>query len=127
MMIASAAFATRKKSTPSIVTGTLSRVITCCLGMFTASTRVSTIRIWSISGITMNRPGPLMVWNLPSRKTTAFSHCAASRIDDETTTSRNSQPMREEERQRRAGLADGDRRRPLPGGAARRTRDPRCS
>ena len=103
MMIASAAFSTRKKSTPSIVTGTLSRVMTCCLGMLTARTRVSTIRIWSISGTIMNNPGPLMLWNLPRRKTTAFSHWAARRIDDEMTTSRNSQASRRGRRRRSAG------------------------
>ena len=40
-----AAFWTRKNRTPSIVTGTLSRVMTCCFGIFTARTRVSTIQI----------------------------------------------------------------------------------
>ena len=47
-----------------------------------ARTRVSIIRTWSINGMTMNRPGPLMLLNLPSRKITPFSHWAASRTAD---------------------------------------------
>ena len=49
-----------------------------------------------------------MVWYLPSRKTTAFSHWAARRIDDEMTTSKNSQSSpKTKASDRGCSLADG--------------------
>ena len=56
--MASAASATRKNRTPSMVTGTLSRVITCWRVISSACTRVSTRLTQSTRGITKYKPGP---------------------------------------------------------------------
>ena len=50
-----------------------------------------------------------MLWNLPRRKTTAFSHWTATRIADAITTSRNSQPMPKTTAAIRVLLADHPR------------------
>jgi len=41
----------------------------------------------------MNSPGPLILENFPNLKITAFSHCFARRIADETSTAKKNAPV----------------------------------
>ena len=80
-----AAFAshTIQKSTASTSSGTRSFVSVSSAPNVVTRTRVSTrIAQLSTMGTTKNGPGPTMRLNLPSRKTTTFSHCEAMRSAD---------------------------------------------
>src|ERR1017187_2184047 len=86
LMTAATGSTTRKYTTASTVTETLSRVMISCLGTSIVTTRRSIRTMRSTMGISSTRAGPLALRSFPSRNTTARSYSRRIRTAEGSTT-----------------------------------------